>query len=349
MSNLIDRRSLPRAHFFDLPLELREQIYALALPSSVLKSTDTDDKTWPVFYESARGPLPFHLYEWKPGNLDLLRVNKQMNEEASHVFYRSNVFNVVITDECPQLAMRYVCENASTRTYRPLVPPPIGPSFLTRRAVTRYQDISKVPRHHLQQIRHLFIVISRNAAAVVATASALDESAVADAVRDRWNADRYRLQSMLRKEHKRVNEVLRIGLRTLQRSFEAAEISKVRASNRGEKRLTRRQLRSLDHSLIALEVVLYPSEQMFYDSPSTGPGLLAEVRKRLVGILAGNGRYSIRQLDCQHESPRGFLVDKYVVGGANGTIEECDYDWKTKEMKKAGRGRKTSSAIPSQA
>jgi hypothetical protein len=349
ISDLTGRQSRSGAHFFDLPLELREQIYALALPSSIRQNVDTDDKTWPVFYKSARGPLPNHLYDWNPGHLDLLRVNKQINEEASQVFYRSNVFNVVITDEFPQLAMRYVCEEACSPPYRPLSPPPVAQVFVTRRAVTRYQDIRQVPRHHLQQIRHMFVVISRNAAAAVAKVCGMDQASVSDALRDRFssNPNRETLLRMLGEEHKRVNDVLRIGLTTLQCSFKPTEVSKTSGSNERKLRSARRQSRSMDsnfvRSLISLEVVLYPSDQMYYDSFSKGPGLLAEVQKRLVGILTAKGRYSIRQLDCRS---RNFFVEEYVVGGADGPLARWDFDWNKQVLKEAKHlhRRKTTNA-----
>lgn len=76
----------------DLPSEIRNKIYKLALPTNV------DIELWPDNYMQLLG-LPTRgnkLYEYQnviTRQLKLLRVSKHINAETSSLFYKTNIFH----------------------------------------------------------------------------------------------------------------------------------------------------------------------------------------------------------------------------------------------------------------
>jgi hypothetical protein len=75
----------------DLPRELRDQIYRIALTDPNPFSTYVFRYTWRREFESAgAGHIPVHF------NVALLRTCRQIHEEASSVLYGENTFLMMI-------------------------------------------------------------------------------------------------------------------------------------------------------------------------------------------------------------------------------------------------------------
>jgi len=127
-------------------LELREEIYRYALPSSSRttgksksrfgfnlneSSSDEDededeDQEIDHFSWACRNPL----CTWTRGSLALLRSCKRIYSEASIVFYKHNIFNVNIDDDEPELLVRY-----------------------ERSSNLRFRKISSIKREHVKSIQ----------------------------------------------------------------------------------------------------------------------------------------------------------------------------------------------------
>jgi len=106
---------------FRLPLELREEIYRYALPSSSRtteaaksrfgfsldhsSSDEDEDEVEEVDYLPWACRIP--LCTWTRGSLTLLRSCKRIYSEASIVFYKYNTFDLNIEDDEPELIVRY--------------------------------------------------------------------------------------------------------------------------------------------------------------------------------------------------------------------------------------------------
>jgi hypothetical protein len=133
--------------FFKLPLEIREEIYKYALPQSI--NPDTRIKSDSPSFEFLANPgnrrTPNHVYSWYKGSMDLLAVNRQINAEASRVFWGTNIFNIVIDSANPVLVIRYLNESS------PLLS-----------ASKKMMEISEVPRKWLRLIKHVYLVIRRS-------------------------------------------------------------------------------------------------------------------------------------------------------------------------------------------
>jgi hypothetical protein len=87
------------APFFRLPRELRDEIYMLLLPKCLYGQDGSTDK------EMLECPTPVYL--WEKGNLQILRVNRQMNWEAEEIFWGTNTFHMILDSRSPRLTITY--------------------------------------------------------------------------------------------------------------------------------------------------------------------------------------------------------------------------------------------------
>ncbi|KAK3064889.1 hypothetical protein LTS18_003011 [Coniosporium uncinatum] len=91
-------KNLP--HILQLPLELREQIYAYILPRSEPSSSGGGGET----QTHLEDPYRF----WHRGSLSLLTVNRQISLEASRLFYSTNAFGLTVHDSGVEICIEYV-------------------------------------------------------------------------------------------------------------------------------------------------------------------------------------------------------------------------------------------------
>jgi hypothetical protein len=150
-------------HFFRLPLELRQQIYRLALPRSISPRTslplDTSGKQTGFDVEDGNRATANYTYTWRAGNLCLFAVNQQINNETTKIFWSENVFNIIINDAHPYITTAYdntpACGSCLGRKHQQTKS---SPTFTLSKDVKAIKDI---PTKHLRQVRHLFIVVRR--------------------------------------------------------------------------------------------------------------------------------------------------------------------------------------------
>jgi hypothetical protein len=133
--------------FFKLPLEIREDIYKYALPQSMNHNTciKSDNPNFEFLADPGNRRTPNHVYAWYKGNMSLLAVNRQINSEATKVFWRSNVFSIVIDSANPALVIRYFDESSLR--------------FSTSKQM---REISEFPKEWLGLIKHVYLVIRRS-------------------------------------------------------------------------------------------------------------------------------------------------------------------------------------------
>ncbi|OJD10935.1 hypothetical protein AJ78_08185 [Emergomyces pasteurianus Ep9510] len=92
------------APFFQrLPRELRERIYSFAIPEGELRITDPDELSGVNFAAGVGDLSGFYFSPRK--DLALLRVSKQMRQEALPIAYRRTVFRLDDMDEFIKLAI----------------------------------------------------------------------------------------------------------------------------------------------------------------------------------------------------------------------------------------------------
>ncbi|KAH6622169.1 hypothetical protein C7974DRAFT_217365 [Boeremia exigua] len=124
-----------QSRFLNLPLELRREIYAAALPRTVTialvprdssKPPDPRPDDWLSFVRQppgawrkwAMGVTPTkeereigHDIVWRRGCAALLAVSKQVHEEAAEIMYGENTFVVDITGGETAFRYKWLCEN----------------------------------------------------------------------------------------------------------------------------------------------------------------------------------------------------------------------------------------------
>jgi hypothetical protein len=149
--------------FFRLPLELRQQVYRLALPQSISPCAVIPTDATKLQKNLLRNPesrtTNDKAYLWRSGNLGLLTVNQQINAEATSIFWSENVFNVIINDAHPHLIIPY--DNRSNRgSFSRRKPRGVksSPAFTMSRDMKEIED---VPTEYLRQVRHVCIVMRR--------------------------------------------------------------------------------------------------------------------------------------------------------------------------------------------
>jgi hypothetical protein len=86
--------------FFKLPRELRDKIYTFALPIGEWKIGDVDSSNGLDFAGGIGDPSGFYF---PLSNLSVLRVNRQIRQEALPLAYRSTVFQVDDLDDLIKL------------------------------------------------------------------------------------------------------------------------------------------------------------------------------------------------------------------------------------------------------
>jgi hypothetical protein len=91
-------------HLFSLPLELREEIWYLSLPRSIERELYDDEQLDGRPYNGTRS---FKLPVWEPGSLDILRVNRQIYEEAMPMFWKRNSFTLFVRGRDSRLALAF--------------------------------------------------------------------------------------------------------------------------------------------------------------------------------------------------------------------------------------------------
>lgn len=165
----------PESPFLRIPPEIRMEIYRMVLPRSVQRKTVQGQST--LQKGPGRGPEPFCLYTWTSGSLSLLAVNRQIRAEALEVFYGTNVFNVIIDDQYPRLAIAYRHGPSRnrlglTRYQRSRLRQSSHPQHRERfhykttleevaSVSQRVIEITDLPPESLAFIRHVYIVIAR--------------------------------------------------------------------------------------------------------------------------------------------------------------------------------------------
>ncbi|OCL03559.1 hypothetical protein AOQ84DRAFT_442666 [Glonium stellatum] len=111
--------------FMNLPAEIRIMVYEYVLPSSdrgppiPLKDSSNPEETIAL----PQWRMQYPLCQWNLGNMSLLRTSKQVRAEASHVFWSTNIFDIVLTplgafidlcyrdESCPDGRPSRACKN----------------------------------------------------------------------------------------------------------------------------------------------------------------------------------------------------------------------------------------------
>ncbi|KAK6529605.1 hypothetical protein TWF281_008774, partial [Arthrobotrys megalospora] len=89
------------AHFLTLPRELRDQIYTYLLVSPPRLSRNRKYKSYTDQFQTLELSS---TYKIRCRNLSLFRVNRQIHDEASEIFYKKNIWpiRIVMARQCAQ-------------------------------------------------------------------------------------------------------------------------------------------------------------------------------------------------------------------------------------------------------
>jgi hypothetical protein len=101
------RENLTTCYFLSIPAEIRCRIYQLLLPNTNI----------PARFCTSRSLTSHRGYVYA----EILRVNRQIHEEATQLLYSTNLFSISASDcmlsmcNRPNTYMQYVCQNYSAR------------------------------------------------------------------------------------------------------------------------------------------------------------------------------------------------------------------------------------------
>jgi hypothetical protein len=275
-SNSKGRGKGDRIGFFHLPLELREEIYKYVLPHSTKSGTRiTDD---PKLHNLAHPPnrrTPNHVYPWRPGTIALLSVSRQVNAEASEIFWSTNIFNIVVDSAHPALVIRYPNKAvfgrdsvAQQKWYRQRhsegrVSEPRAPQILYNTS-KEMKELEEVPQRWLRRIRHVYLVVRRSSDF---TFEPDLTTAWKDAVEDTFagSIDSATRESIKRKYAKMLrvqrNDLLHRGMMTTFKSLNLLPPVTQRPEDWNGKALQRNKCAVRD-----IEMVIYPNRHLYKEN-----------------------------------------------------------------------------------